>query len=68
MRYEQADALEGGERLRDEGARGSIEVVRRLVERQHLRFCGKRARDLDALALAMGQHSVAPELLVLDFQ
>ena len=68
VRYEQADALEGGERLRDEGARGSIEVVRRLVERQHLRFCGKRARDLDALALAMGQHSVAPELLVLDFQ
>ena len=68
MRHEQADALERGERLRDEGAGGRVEVVRRLVERQHLRFCGKRARDLDALALAMGQHSVAPELLVLDFQ
>ena len=68
VRHEQADALERGERLRDEGAGGRVEVVRRLVERQHLRLRSERAGDLDALALAMGQHSVAPELLVLDFQ
>jgi hypothetical protein len=62
VRHQQPDAAEAAQRRRDLLAPLSIQVVRRLVERQHVRLGGQRRRQLPPLALAQGERSPALQL------
>ncbi len=56
-----ADAFaERGERVLQLGARNRVQRAERLVEQQHRRLGGQRARDRDALALTAGQLARPP--------
>jgi len=62
MADQQANALERPQRLRQHLPANGVEVVRRLINRQHHRIMPERHRDLRPLALAMTERrpSTAP--------
>ena len=66
MADEDADALEALDEPCDARAGVAVDVVRGLVEHEHVRPLPERARDLQLLALAERELVVAPGHVVLD--